>query len=113
MPEIEKLVELCEMFNCSVDQILRGNMDFSHEAYSDIKIVTVEPFRYIGYAAVSREPEEDAITRVEGWARYLWIENPHIIGWDFPRVSQEQRNVYYMRGYEALWYLRTNRGLVI
>ena len=43
MPEIEKLVELCEMFNCSVDQILRGSMDFSHEAYSDIKIVTVEP----------------------------------------------------------------------
>lgn len=42
MSEIEKLIKLCEMFNCSVDQILRGTMDFSHEAYSDIKIVTDE-----------------------------------------------------------------------
>ena len=100
-PEIEKLVELCEMFNCSVDQILKGNMDFSHEAYSDIKIVTVEPFRYISYAAISCEPEEDAITHVEGWAKHLKIENPRIIGWDFPNVSQEQRNVYHMRGYVA------------
>lgn len=100
-PEIEKLVELSEMFNCSVDQILKGNMDFSHEAYSDIKIVTVEPFRYISYAAISCEPEEDAITHAEGWAKHLKIENPRIIGWDFPNVSQEQRNVYHMRGYEA------------
>lgn len=101
LPEIEKLIELCEMFNCSVDQILRGTMDFSHEAYSGIKIVTVDPFRYISYAAISREPEEDAITHVEGWAKHLKVENPYIIGWDFPRVSQEQRNVLHMRGYEA------------
>lgn len=101
LPEIEKLVELCEMFNCSVDQLLRGNMDFSNEAYSDIKIVTVDAFRYISYAVISREPEEDAITHVEGWAKHLKIENPHIIGWDFPKVSQEQRNVFHMRGYGA------------
>ncbi|MDE6737685.1 MAG: helix-turn-helix domain-containing protein [Lachnospiraceae bacterium] len=111
MPEIEKLVELCEMFNCSVDQILKGNMDFSHEAYSDIKIVTVEPFRYISYAAVSREPEEDAITHVEGWARHLKIESPHIIGWDFPKVSQEQSNVYHMRGYEAALVLEDEQEI--
>lgn len=101
LPEIEKLIELCELFNCSVDQILRGTMDFSHEAYSDIKIVTVEPFHYISYVAISREPEEDAITHVEGWAKHLKVENPYIIGWDFPRVSQEQRIVLHMRGYEA------------
>ena len=32
LPEVEKLIGLCEMFNCSVDQLLRGNMDFSNEA---------------------------------------------------------------------------------
>ena len=74
LPEVEKLVELCEMFNCSVDQLLRGDMDYSNEAYSDIKIVTVEPFRYISYTVISREPEEDAITHVEGWAKYLKID---------------------------------------
>ncbi|MBD5392767.1 MAG: helix-turn-helix transcriptional regulator [Lachnospiraceae bacterium] len=101
LPEIEKLLDLCEMFNCSVDQLLKGNMDFSNEAYSDIRIVTVAPFRYISYAAISREPEEDAITHVENWARQLQVKNPYIIGWDFPPVSQEQRNVFHMRGYEA------------
>lgn len=101
LPEVEKLVELCDVFNCPVDQLLRGNMDFSSEAYSDIKIVTVEPFRYVSYTVISREPENDAIAHVEGWARHLKIENPYIIGWDFPGVSQEQRNVYHMRGYKA------------
>lgn len=101
LPEVEKLVELCEMFNCSVDELLRGNMDFSNEAYSDIRIVTVEPFRYISYTVISCEPEDDAIAHVEGWAKHLKIENPYIIGWDFPEVSQEQRNVFHMRGYEA------------
>ena len=101
LPEVEKLVELCDMFNCSIDQLLRGNMDYSNEVYSDISIVTVDSFRYISYAVISCEPEDDAISHVEGWAKHLKIENPYIIGWDFPQVSQEQRNVFHMRGYGA------------
>lgn len=101
LPEVEKLVELCETFNCSIDQLLKGNMDYSNKAYSDIRIVTVEPFRYISYVVISCEPEDDAISHVEGWAKHLEIENPYIIGWDFPQVSQEQRNVFHMRGYGA------------
>lgn len=111
LPEIEKLIELCELFNCSVDQLLRDTMDFGNEAYSDIKIVTMEPFRYISYAVIGCEPEEDAITHVEGWAKHLKIENPHIIGWDFPHVSQEQRNVYHMRGYEAALILDADQAV--
>ena len=101
LPEVEKLVELCETFHCSIDQMLKGNMDYSNKAYSDIRIVTVEPFRYISYVVISCEPETDAISHVESWAKHLKIENPYVIGWDFPQVSQEQRNVYHMRGYGA------------
>lgn len=101
LPEVEKLVELCETFHCSIDQLLKGNMDYSNKAYSDIRIVTVEPFRYISYVVISCEPEDDAISHVEGWAKHLKIENPYVIGWDFPQVSQEQRNVFNMRGYRA------------
>lgn len=101
LPEVEKLVELCDMFNCSIDQLLRGNMDYSNELYSEISIVTVDPFHYISYTVISCEPEDDAISHVEGWAKHLNIENPYIIGWDFPQVSQEQRNVFHMRGYGA------------
>ena len=101
LPEVDKLVVLCDTFNCTIDQLLRENMIFSNEAYINIKIRTVEPFRYIRYAAISCAPEEDAIAHVENWARRLRIERPYIIGWDFPHVSQEQRNVFHMRGYEA------------
>lgn len=101
LPEVEKLVLLCELFHCSIDQMLKGNMDYSNKAYSDIRMVAVEPFRYISYLVISREPEEDAISHVERWAKQLKIENPYLIGWDFPQVSQEQRNVLHMRGYGA------------
>ena len=111
LPEIEKLVELCEIFNCSVDQLLRENMDFSNEAYSDIKIVTVDSFRYISYAVISCEPEEDAIAHVESWAKHLKIDNPYIIGWDFPKISQEQKNVFHMRGYKAALILADEQDI--
>ena len=111
VPEVEKLVELCELFNCSVDGLLRGNMDFSSEAYSEIRRVTVAPFRYISYAVISREPEEDALAHVKGWAKHLEIENPYIIGWDFPQVSQEQRNVFRMRGYGAALILADGQDI--
>ena len=101
LPEVDKLIELGEMFHCSLDQLLRENMDFSNEAYSDIKIVTVEPFRYISYSVISCEPEDDAITHVQGWAKRLRMEDPTVIGWDFPKVSQEQQNVFHMHGYGA------------
>ena len=111
LPEVEKLVELCEMFNCSVDQLLKDNMDYSNEIYSDIKIVTVEPFRYIRYEVISREPEEDAIAHVENWAKHLKIEKPYIVGWDFPKVSQEQTNVFHMHGYGAALILENDQDI--
>lgn len=77
--------------------------------YSDIKIVTVEPFRYISYTVISREPEEDALAHVEGWAKQLNLENPYIIGWDFPKVFQEQQNVFHMRGYGAALILESGQ----
>ncbi|MDE5546736.1 MAG: hypothetical protein K2I88_04655 [Anaeroplasmataceae bacterium] len=45
---------------------------------------------------------------MERWAKHLRIENPYIIGWDFSHVSQEQRNKYHMRGYEAALLLDGN-----
>ncbi|MBD5469294.1 MAG: helix-turn-helix transcriptional regulator [Lachnospiraceae bacterium] len=111
LPEIEKLVELCDMFHCSVDQLLRGTMDYSSEVYSNIRIVTVAPFRYISHTVISREPERDAIFHVKGWAEHLKIENPYMIGWDFPQVSQEQRSVFHMRGYAAALVLDAEQDI--
>lgn len=111
LPEVEKLLELGRLFNCSVDSLLKDSMDFGNEAYSDIRFVTVESFRYIRYAVISPEPEDDAIAHTESWARQLNIEKPHIIGWDFPHVSQAQQNVFHMRGYAAALVLPDERDV--
>lgn len=67
------------------------------------------PYRgggYIKYAVISVEPEGDTIGHVRQWAGELGIQEPEIIGWDFPVCSQEQANVYNMRGYEAALILK-------
>ena len=35
-PEINKLVEICNLFSCSMDELVRENMKINDEAYSDI-----------------------------------------------------------------------------
>lgn len=100
-PEMEKLIELCRYFSCSMDQLVRENLNIGSEAYSDIRITETPPFRYAKYAVISTAPEDDAIRHITDWAVGCGIKHPDIIGWDFPYLSQEQINVYHMHGYEA------------
>ena len=100
-PEMSKVLDLCQLFSCSMDQLIREDMNVIDEAYSDIREEWMEPFRYLRYAVISREPEDDAKTHVRLWAEHLGIREPQIIGWDFPVLSQEQINVYSMHGYAA------------
>ena len=100
-PEMDKVIEICKLFSCSMDEIIREDMNLCDDAYSDIRMEYVEPFRYIRYSVVSTEPEDDAINHVKKWAEALNIQNPEIIGWDFPILSQEQINVFNMHGYVA------------
>lgn len=107
-PEMDKVIELCRLFSCSIDELIRGDMNISDEAYSDIRIEEVDALRYVRYAVISQEPEEDALAHVGRWAEQLGIEAPDIIGWDFPVLSQEQINVYNMHGYAAALVLPEN-----
>lgn len=100
-PEIGKLIELCNLFSCSMDRLVREDICINEEAYSDIRMVEMPALRYIRYAVVSMEPEDDALSHVRSWAKQLDIVTPAIIGWDFPVVSPEQTNVYNMHGYAA------------
>lgn len=100
-PEMEKVLELCNLFSCTMDQLVREDMNVCDEAYSDIRTEEVEAFWYAKYAVISAEPEEDAIRHVNEWAKQLGMEAPKVIGWDFPVVSQEQANGYGMHGYAA------------
>lgn len=106
-PEISKIIELCKIFSCSIDELVQMDMDVCEDAFSNIRVEEVKEFNYLRYAVVSIEPEEDAINHVSGWAEKLKIKEPQIIGWDFPVVSQEQMNIHHMHGYAAALILPT------
>lgn len=107
-PEMDKVVELCKLFSCSMDKLVREDISMINEAYSNIRVKEVESFSFVKYAVISREPEEDAIKHIKDWANSNGINHPQIIGWDFPHVSQEQINVYHMHGYAAACILPSN-----
>jgi len=100
-PEIGKVVELCRLFCCTMDELIRDDLTLPDESYSNMRTEYLEPLRCIRYAVVSREPEADALSHVSAWARQLNLPDAKIIGWDFPVVSQEQINVHHMHGYAA------------
>lgn len=110
-PEISKVLELCQLFSCTMDDLVRGDMDIYDKSYSDIRVETVEAFRYVRYEVISPDPEADALGRVRVWARSHGDNQPLIIGWDFPFLSQEQINVFHMHGYAAAWVLPPDAAL--
>ena len=100
-PEMDKALEICKIFNCSLDNLFREEMDKRSDAYSNLRIEEVAGFRYIKHTVISTEPESDAIERMYKCARENGIAEPRVIGWDFPNLSQEQINVFNMHGYSA------------
>lgn len=101
LPEMEKALMLCKIFNCSLDNLFKDDMTKPDGLYSDLRVEIVKGFRYVQYTVISCDPETDAIDRIRGIAKNNGIENPRVIGWDFPCVSLEQTNVYHMHGYTA------------
>ncbi len=115
-PEMDKALELCKMSNCSLDNLFREEMDKRSSAYTNLRIEEVPAFRYVAHTVISTSPEDDALDRVFNYARELGVEKPKIIGWDFPKLSVEQINVFKMHGYTAAWILPegiTPQGLEI
>ena len=104
-PEMDKAIELCRFFNCSLDDLFRGDMVACGEVYTNLRVETVPAFRYIKHTVISSDPEGDAINRMFSIARDCGVDHPQVIGWDFRYVSQEQINVFNMHGYEAAWVL--------
>ena len=104
-PEMDKALELCKVFNCSLDNLFRDEMYQRSSAYTNLRVEEVPGFRYVEYTVISTDPESDAIHRVCQYAKEHGDENPRVIGWDFPRLSVEQINVFRMHGYTAAWIL--------
>ncbi len=115
-PELPKLVEMCSLFSCNMDELVRGDLTSKGEIYSDVTIRKVPAFRMAKYAVISQNPEDDVLSHMRNWAEKSGLlasdSNAKLIGWDFPFVSQEQAMRFGMHGYSAAYVLpdgfRTN-----
>ena len=105
IPEMGNAMELCRIFNCSLDNLFRDDLDKRSDRYSNLRAETVPGFRYVKYTVISTDPEGDAIDKVRRLAKENGDPHPKVIGWDFPNVSIEQTNVFRMHGYTAAWIL--------
>ena len=84
LPEIDKAIELCRLFGCTLDNLFREDMGVCRDAYSNMRVEDVPAFRYISHTDISTDPEGDALDRVRAIARQNGVAEPRIIGWDFP-----------------------------
>lgn len=105
VPELNRLVEMCEIFACRLDALVRENVSDQSEIYSEIRIKRVAPFKMASYVIISSDPESDALGHMDRWAESCDLKKlcPDIklIGWDFPFVSQELQNRFGLHGYVA------------
>ena len=109
VPELSKLIEICDVFICKLDALVKENFSDQGNIYSKVQIKRVAPFRMARYVMISPSPESDVSEYMEKWAirSGLKASNPNArrIGWDFPFVSQEQQNRFGMRGYVSAYIL--------
>lgn len=105
-PEVRKLMEVCEVFSCTMDKLLRDDMNAWQDDYSPVTVKRVEGFRMARYVIISPNPEDDVKHYMEAWAARSGLaavagEALTMIGWDFPFVSAEQQSRFGLRGYAA------------
>lgn len=100
-PEVDKLIQLAELFNCKVDALLRENMNGHADVYSPVRMEEVPGFLMARYVIISANPEDDANGYIKAWMARSGLQGSKMIGWDFPFVSVEQQNRFNLRGYVA------------
>ena len=108
-PELPKLIELCDLFSCRLDELVREDMFADSDIFSPVEIRHVGSFRMGRHLIVSPNPEDDVQSYVESWARRCGLldfkPDAVRIGWDWPYVSPEQQNRFNLRGYVAAYVL--------
>lgn len=109
VPELDKLVDLCSLFSCSLDNLVRHEFKNEKQIYSEVRIEKVAAFKMASYVIISPNPEEDVIDYMDRWALKSGLKtscpNVKLIGWDFPFVSQEQEVRFGIHGYVAAYVL--------
>lgn len=109
IPELNKLIELSNLFACKLDTIVREDLKEQKDIYSEIVIKKVKPFRMGRYVIISPNPEDDVFAYLDAWAQKSGLlklkPDAKKIGWDFPYISLELQNRFGLRGYVAAYIL--------
>ncbi len=109
IPELSKLVALCDFFSCKLDALIREDLTSFDTVYSEITVKKVKAFKMARYVMISPNPEKDVNAYMENWARQSGLleiaPNAMRIGWDFPYVSPELQNRFGLWGYVAAYIL--------
>ena len=101
IPELSKLMELSDLFSCTLDTLIREDLTRKNSIFHPVRIERVAGFPYACYPMISKNPREDSRNALE--ARLvkagLAYENLVQIGWGFPYLSQEQKQRFDLQGY--------------
>ena len=101
-PEIGNLMELCDIFSCKLDQLLREDLRVRRP--SAIRLVRVGAMRLGRYVMLSPRAREDLADYMSRWAQGRGI-TPTYLHWGFPYVSAEQRSRFGLTGHEGAFIL--------
>lgn len=97
-PEIGNLMELCDIFSCKLDQLLREDMRSRRP--SAVRLVRVGELRLARYVMISPRAEEDVRNYLTHWAGKQGIDCCYL-HWGFPYLSAEQRSRFHLTGHEG------------
>lgn len=69
VPELNKLIEMCDYFSCKLDALVREDLSLVDEIYSEVKIKKVKAFKMAQYVMITPNPEDDVNAYLEEWAQ--------------------------------------------
>lgn len=90
-PELGKLMELCDIFGCSLDSLLREDLAARKDA--PLRPVLVKGFTMARYVVISPNARRDAADYMARWAEKNGLEHPRFLFWGHPWVSREQKRM--------------------
>ena len=109
VPELDRLILMCSVFACTMDDLVRKDLSAKEEVYSPVEIRRLPAFRMARYVIISPAPEQDVLNYMMNWGKTSGLlaaaPDARLIGWDFPFVSQEQQMRFGLHGYAAAYVL--------
>lgn len=105
VPEVSTLLQLAHLLSCTLDDLLQQDLSLPH---SSVRIVTVRGFRMAHYCMISPNAYEDVQLHLKRWAGQQELENPILLLWSFPYVTEEQKQRFSLEGFEAVCVVPEN-----